>query len=149
MLFFVTGFLLLVSGLTFGQTEPPQTETISDIFGYAVALFHDWKGLSSQARIASVLFLIVGTVKNSALAPYWDKVAKEYKPWIAPILCLVASLVMVKPFTLETFLAAIATGYAAGAAANLLDLVKKLPGIGKVVVSIIDIVGAVLKRPTK
>ncbi len=149
MLFFIIGTIVFASFAALAQGELPPTETISDMFGYAVALFHDWKGLTSQAKIASVIFLIVGATKNSALAPHWDKIAKQYKPWVAPFLSLVATLVMVRPLTLESFLAAMATGAAAGYAANLLDLVKTIPGVGKLVVSIIDIVGAILKRPVE
>jgi hypothetical protein len=150
MIYFALGFIVFTVGLVFGQVgEVPQTETLGQIFQEAVGLFTNWKGLSYQYKIAGVLFILVGTAKNSVLAPHWEKLPKAIKPWVAPVLSLVAFLFMVQPFTLETALAAVATGAAAGYAAQLLDLIKMIPGVGPVIRTVIDVVGVVLKRPTK
>lgn len=131
-----------------GQVAPiPEGAGLGDIFVEVVRLFQDSKGLSYQYKIAGALFIIVAISKNSILQPYWDKLGK-IKPLVAPGLSLIAFLFMVQPFTLNSFLAAISTGVAAGYFAQILDALKvSVPKVNLLISFVSDIVGKIFKKP--
>lgn len=149
MIAFLTFGMLLITGVAFGQVPPvvlPSEPTMTDMFTAVVALFGSWKTLTYQYQISAVLFLVVGLVKNSAMQPAWDKLGK-LKVLVGPVLSLVAFLFLVQPFTVQTALAAVTTGFAAGAAAQVLDVLKTVPKIGAFIHFISEIIGKILKKP--
>jgi hypothetical protein len=146
--FFV--FAIFATALVYGQIVPSISESagMGEIFLEVVKLFQNSEGLSYQYRISGFLFLTVALAKNSVVAPYWDKLGK-LKPLVAPILSLVAFLFLVQPFTVQSAIAAIATGAAAGYLAQLVDAAKELfPRFQALISLISDIVGKIFKRPS-
>jgi hypothetical protein len=146
--FLIVSIILTWSFLALAQVAPlPEGAGVSDIFLEVVRLFKDAEGLSYQYKIAGGLFVVVAISKNSALEPYWEKLGK-FKPFVAPVLSLVAFLFMVQPFTLQAFLAAITTGAAAGYFAQILDALKvSVPKVNLLVSFVSDIVGKIFKKP--
>lgn len=140
------GALMTWAFYALGQPSPlTDGAGLSEIFTEVVKVFEDSKGLSYQYKIASVLFVSVAIFKNSDLQPYWDRLGKA-KPLVAPLLSLVAFLFMVQPFTLDTALAAITTGAAAGYFAQVLDALKVVPKVGGFFVFLSDFFSNFLKN---
>lgn len=130
-----------------GQPAPlPEDASLATIFETVVLLFSNSKGISYQYKIASGLFILVALVKNSAMAPFWDRLGK-LKPLVAPVLSLIAFLFLAQPFTVETALAAVTTGAAAGFFAQILDALKIVPSIGGILSFASAVVGKLLKKP--
>lgn len=147
--YLVVILLSLFVGVAIAQevvAQLPAEPTVNDLVMAVVQLFGDWKGLSAQAKISAVIFLVLGATKNSLLAPLWNKLG-DAKFLAGPALSLLGALILVQPFTLQTAIAAITTGAAAGYFSQLLDYLKTLKGIGPILTSIIDIIGVVLKKP--
>jgi hypothetical protein len=141
----------LFGALAFAQAtlpEIPAEPTFSYSIAQFVELFKNWSLLSVQMKVASVLVILVGLVKNSALSPLFDKLGK-FKALVAPLLMLIAAFMYVQPFTLATAIAAITTGVAAGYFHQVLDMVKAIPGLGPVYVKIIEFIGGYLGAPKK
>lgn len=124
----------------------PDNASIEQLFSAAISLFSDFKLLSSQMKVAGVLFLLIAVVKNSMFQPLWAKLG-DAKKIAAPVLSLAAFFVMQPKLDLSVVIAAITTGAAASYLADILDLLKKIPGIGSVYVKIIDVIGMLLKKP--
>jgi uncharacterized membrane protein YbaN (DUF454 family) len=130
-----------------GQPVPlPGGAGLGEIFVEVVKLFQDSKSLSYQYKIAATLFILVAIFKNSALQPQWEKLGK-FKALVAPVLSLVAFLFMVQPFTVETAIAAITTGAAAGYFSQILDALKSIPTVGPFITFVSDIIGKIFKKP--
>jgi hypothetical protein len=143
----LVGVVLTWTIYVYGQVAPlPEGAGIGEIFFEVVKLFQDGKGLSYQYKIAGSLFILVAVFKNSALQPHWDKLGK-FKPFVAPILSLVAFLFLVQPFTFESFIAAVTTGAAAGYFAQIVDALKTIPKVGSFVTFLSDIIGKIFKKP--
>lgn len=143
----VLATVLLWSLHVFGQVAPlPEGAGLGDIFLEVVKLFKDSEGLSYQYKIAAGLFIVVAIFKNSALQPHWDKLGK-FKPLVAPLLSLIAFLFLVQPFTLQTAIAAITTGAAAGYFSQILDALKTIPSVGSFFAFVSDIFGKIFKKP--
>lgn len=104
----------------------PEGAEMGQIFAEVVKVFTNWKGLTTQYKIAGILFIIIALFKHSSMRPTWDKLGR-WKPLIAPILSLLAFSLMVQPFTVEAFVAAMTTGAAAGYFAQIVDALKTIP----------------------
>jgi len=143
----LVGLVLTWTVYVWGQVAPlPEGAGVGEIFIEVVRLFQDGKGLSYQYKISGILFILVAIFKNSALQPHWEKLDK-FKPFIAPLLSLVAFLFMVQPFTIETLIAAITTGAAAGYFSQIIDALKTIPSVGSFVTFLSDIIGKLFKKP--
>jgi hypothetical protein len=151
---FLISFLIvfcMFMGLSMAQVPPvilPEEPKINDIVMAIVKLFGDWKSLSYQYQISAVIFLLIGLTKNSLVRPHWDKLG-DAKVIAAPVLSLVAFLLLVQPFTLEAALAAVTTGAAAVYFSQVFDLIKKIPGVGPMIVMIVDLIGKIFRKPQK
>jgi len=141
----LTMVLMIVAHAQVGPMA--EDATIGEIFSQVVKIFGQWGGLTYQYKIAAVLFILVAVVKNSMFLPHWEKLGK-FRPLVAPLLSLVAFLMMVQPFTLETFLAAITTGAAAAYFSQIVDVLKMFPGIGTAIEFISLFVGKIFKKPS-
>lgn len=129
--------------LALGQSIPaplPEDANIGHIFAVVVNLFSQ-EGLSYQYIIASVLFVMVSFFKMSSMRALWDKLGK-WKPFVAPTLSLIAFAFLIRPFTLQAFIAAITTGAAAGYFSQLIDALKTIPSIG----FIFEVLGDIVKK---
>ena len=105
-------------------------------------------GMSWGLKVAAILFLVIGSMKVSILRTYtWDKVPAALKVWLAPFLAFLAGM-----FSLGTFDKVQLAAWAfAGAGAVLLDQVldgiKKIPGIGAQYIAVIDFISMLLRKP--
>lgn len=141
--------MFLMTGLAFAQMpEIPASGSFQLTVEQLVELFKNWEVISSQMKIAMILVMIIGVVKNSAFESYF-KFFGKWKPVVAPTLSLIVAFLFVQPFTLATALAAITTGVAAGFLSQILDALKTIPGLGSVYVTLIDIIGKLLGKPEK
>lgn len=141
------------AGAVVVPTPPPGSEvqlgdwlkSVLDLFG-GLGQYVNW-----QLKAVAIIFVVIGSFKVSALAPLWEKLGKG-KAFVAPILGVVASLLAVwgsnvSAFSWSAAFIAISTGAGALALADLFDAVKKWPGVGPVVVSIITVLEKLLKKP--
>lgn len=100
-------------------------------------------------KIAGFVLLLISFWKTSiARKFYWDKLG-AYKSLVAPVLGLIASILVVEPLNLASVLAGLAGGVLASGAHEVLDAVKALPVIGPKYASLIDFIKSLLKAPEK
>lgn len=122
---------------TFAQGVSPEDLSF---FERLVALLGKWE-------LSAAIALIVSSFKVSFLRPLWDKLG-DFKIWAGPVLGLVAGfLTMGTSLTLEAAFAYITAGAGAIFMHEILDMVKKIPGIGSVWLTIIDIIKSLLRAP--
>ena len=100
-------------------------------------------GLGTMGQVSGVLMLLIASMKVSFIKPLWDKLG-AYQALVAPMLSLVAGLVMVQPFSLEAAVAFLLTGLGAVAFHELLDVVKAMPWVGPAYKKLIEIFMALL-----
>lgn len=102
-------------------------------------------GASGMAKIAIIILLLIASMKvnliNNAL---WSKIPDKFKGWLAPGLGLLAGLLLLPKLSLAAVMAYVVSGGGAVALHEILDLVKLIPGIGSMWVSLIDIVEGAL-----
>ena len=142
-LFFTTMF---VTSYAFAQdVVAPQ-----DFLAQVLQVIKDFGGLSMMAKIASIVMIVISSMKVSFLSPYWAKLG-NLQAWLAPVLGLVAGLLMVASgsgsLTWASAMAYALSGAGAIMLHNLLDLVKAIPGLGPIYVSVIDIIESRLGGP--
>lgn len=106
-------------------------------------------GLGTMAVIASVLTLLISSMKVSALAKYtWEKLPELAKALAAPVLALMLGVVMLGMDGKTLNLASAAAYLFAGAGAvflhQILDGLKTIPGLGKGMQVVIDLLEAAL-----
>jgi hypothetical protein len=137
--------LILFPVLVFGQDVVNET-TLSDLLTQISTIFNSWAAWSVTAKISGILFLAVGSIKNSIISKYtWDKLGK-FKFIVAPAFSLIAHLIIVSPFTWNTVWLALTTGICSGFLADLLDAIKVIPGIGTTWVKIVTWIGSLLGK---
>ena len=143
--FLMTGVYCLAQDGTM-PTPPPNTEDVGEFLTYVFGLFGDWQGfITWQAKIIAGLYILIGLWKVSILKPLWDKLGK-FKALVAPVLSLIVTIVLATQgdVTFEVILIALTSGAGALALADILDFIKKLPGIGTIWVKIIEILEKLL-----
>ena len=134
----------IVPVLAFAQEEVSIVELINTV----VALAGDAKNLGVLGAVAAGLTLLISTMKNSLISQYtWDKLPAWSKVFVAPVLSLIAAAIVVTPFSLKTVGVSLLMGSASIALHDVLDSVKKMPGIGKTWLKVIDVLGKVLRNP--
>jgi hypothetical protein len=120
----------------------------ADFLTQIMKAIQDFGGLPTVLKIASIIMLIISSMKVSLLRKLlWDKLGDGLKPWIAPLLGLIAGILGLASdgeITLATVFAYISAGAGAIILHELLDSVKKIPGIGPVYQTIIDLIQAAL-----
>lgn len=104
----------------------------------------DFGGLDWMARVASIILLIVSSLKVTFLRQLiWDKLDTklgDYKALVPLALSLVAGILGQGSLSWTTAVAYLGAGAGAIVLHELLDAVKSLPGIGSVWKTIIEIV---------
>lgn len=130
-----------VTCYAFASTVEPQ-----DFFAQMLEVIKNFGGLSTMAKISSVILLIVASMKVTALSGLWDKLG-NFKAWLAPALGLVAGIIGIGhdgPITLASVMVYISAGGGAVILHELLDSLKSVPGIGPTYLTIINIIQSVL-----
>lgn len=118
----------------------------SGLLAYGKSLFD---ATPLVGKITGGIVLIISTMKVSFIKPLWDKLG-EKQEWLAPALGLlggIAAMVGQGKFDFSLLLTAIAGGALAPYLHDLLDYLKKIPGLGKVWLTIIDVIQLVLFAP--
>jgi hypothetical protein len=117
---------------------------------FLVMVFENVKafgGLSWTLKIATIVLLLIGSMKVSALRPYWDKLG-SLKAFAAPVLSLVAGILSLSvggSITLSGVTAYLFAGAGAIILHELLDAIKKAPGIGPMYIIGIEFMQKFLK----
>ncbi len=119
-----------------------------DYLAQVLDAIHAMGGLSWTGKVASVILLIVASMKVSILHDWvWSKLGAA-QAWVGPILGLLAGILMPalsgQPITLPTVMAYVAAGSGSLILHELLDTVKSIPGLGAVYVGIINLVESAL-----
>lgn len=128
-------------------TALAQNEDVLTFFTQVSMLVENWGGYTWMLKVGGVITVIISAVKVSFIRPLWDKLG-EAKFWLAPLLGLAAGLMsMGTELTWASAFAYMQAGAGAVILHELLDMVKKIPGIGSVWVSVIDIIKIMLKAP--
>jgi hypothetical protein len=141
--FFFIFFIAAVSRVAFGADGDLPVQSVID---QVLNLVKAWGGLPWAAKIAACLTVLISLTKVSFIRPYWDKLG-ALKTWIAPILALVVgvlSLSIEGKLSLPGVMAYLFAGAGAIILHELLDSLKKLPGLGAVWVSIIEVIEKLL-----
>lgn len=122
---------------------------VSTIISQLMKVATDWKAFGWQAGLIALITLLLSTLKNSFLRTYlWDKLG-PCKVFAAPILSMLAIFIGMGEFSWAGALVGITTGGGAIALHQMLDGVKKMPGVGSVALSMADLLGKLLKAPPK
>lgn len=126
-------------------------QTAEDIgfFQKVFELISAWGGLNWAGQVAGVIFLIIGAMKVTFLSKVWDFFG-EYKPLVPLVLALIHGIISlaIDPGTQITWAGVMAYVVAGGGSMvlnSILDFVKAIPGIGAIVVSIVDFLQIILK----
>lgn len=114
--------------------------TPQDFFAQVLQAISDMGGLSALGKLASVILLVVASMKvnliNSAL---WDKLG-AFQPVLPLFLGLAAGILMLPQITFPAALAYVLSGAGAIAIHQLLDMAKAIPGLGTVYVYVINLI---------
>ena len=106
-------------------------------------------GIPWTLKIASVILLIIASMKVSMIRPLWDKLGWR-KNLLAPLLGLIAGVLMLSKENMLT-LPGVGAYLFAGAGAiilhEILDAVKEIPGIGNSYLKVIEFMQGLLKKP--
>lgn len=144
--------LTFVGVFAFAQdvaAENTDASFFTNLFSYLKSLFDDTVKVSTMAKISGGIVLLISTMKVSFLKPLWEKLGDK-KDWLAPALGLVAGIVGMfvnGSVDFNIVLAALASGALAPYVHDLLDQVKKIPGLGQIWLTIIDFIKVILKAP--
>lgn len=124
-------------------------EQIEPWLAEVLAYFKSAHTLSGFAQASAIIFMLVGTVKVSGLSWLWDSLGK-WKGWAVPLLVVAGAIVnefaVTGQVSLPVALLALGHGVGAGAIADILDLIKKRPGLGKVPLAIIGFLEKVFRK---
>lgn len=121
---------------------------VMDFMSQVFAAVQGFGGLSWGLKVASVLFLVIASMKVSVLRSYtWDKVPQALKVWLAPFLALLAGLFSLGSFDKVALAAWVFAGAGAILLQNLLEGIKQIPGIGQGVLSAISFIELLLRKP--
>lgn len=125
---------------------------MEDFLFQVLKAISEFGGVSWVLKISMIVTLIVSSMKVSFFNDLiWNKL-DGFKVWLAPILGLVTGLISLSVNGNLTF-AGVFAYFSAGAGAvilhELLDSIKKIPGLGSVYVSIIEAIEKALGGPAK
>lgn len=120
----------------------------SDLLGALLRALADWQSVGWQAGVAALLTILISTVKLSWAQVYWNKLG-YFKVFVAPVLSLVAVAIAAPALDAKAMYVAITTGAGAVFLHQILDSVKKMPGLKKPISIVIDIVSKLLGKPSK
>lgn len=105
-------------------------------------LIKGFGGMSWLLKVSAIMTILVSSMKVSFLKGLWDKLG-SFKALAAPLFTIVLGalgLVGSGGFSLQAFVAYLFAGAGAVALHELLDVVKAIPGVGGIWVTIIDLI---------
>jgi hypothetical protein len=135
-----------------GYAMAADTAVISpqDFLTMVLETIKGFGGVSWVVKVASVITLIVSSMKVSFLNELiWSKLG-ALQTWVAPLLGLVGGILALSvsgQLSLAGILAWLSAGTGAIALHELLDSVKSIPGLGAMYVGIIDMIEKLLGGP--
>jgi len=139
---YLTGlFVVLFSVLCFAQaTDTPVAP--ADFLVQVIQFIQQSGGMTWFAKVAGIIMLVVGSMKVTVLNQWiWSKLG-SLQVWLAPALGLIGgyltSLTTGTPVNFASLMAFLAAGVGATYLHEILDLVKAIPGLGAIYVSIIN-----------
>lgn len=134
--------LFLIPATVFAQEV-----TIQDWLSQVLEFFKTAKDASSIMKASGIIFLIIGLMKVSKLSFIWDAFGK-FKPFVAPLLALIGAVLTQVgtggKIDLSIVILALTHGAGALALADLFDGLKKVPGLSKIVLAIIELIEKIL-----
>jgi hypothetical protein len=138
--------LTLIAGLLYSAVSYAQEVPLSVFLMQVIEGIKSMGGLDAMGVVALVLNLLISSMRVSVLAKYtWDKLNDSVKPLLAPVLGLLLGLfVMGKDLSLGAAAAYLFAGAGAAYLHTFIDGLKKLPGLGKWLVALIDLIEAAL-----
>lgn len=142
--------VLMFFFLTFTLNAAAQAADVIEPKDFIVQIIDAIKGMggASVAMIASsIIMLLIASMKVSFLKPAWQKLG-ALQIWLAPVLGLIAGVlhdvVSGGPISLAKLFTYLGVGAGSVFLHEILDLVKAIPGLGAIYVSIIDIAESTL-----
>ncbi len=140
----------LIGPFAYANISADDIGFLQKLLDYVKGLFDKGNEASLLANVAGGVLILISTMKVSFIKPLWDKLNDGAKGWLGPVLGLVAGLagmLMNGQFSWSVLLAAAAGGTLTPYLHDMLDLIKKIPGLGSLWVSIIEIIEKVLFAP--
>lgn len=142
--------LLLVSMFVGAYAFAGDTVSPQDFLTQVLDSINKMGGLTWVLKVASIITLIIASMKVSVLNDMiWSKMG-NFKAWLAPILGLAAGLLSLAAgghLSLADVLAWLSAGAGAVVLHELLDTIKAIPGLGDVYVNLIDAIENALGGP--
>lgn len=143
--------MMMVTFITCFALADTEVVSPADFLSEIINFVRSAGGLSTFAIISGVITLLLASMKVSFLNDLvWSKLG-EKKIWAAPIIGLIAGILGLGhdgKITGAMIFAYITTGFGAIALHEILDLVKLIPGIGSIYVTIINIIEGALGGPS-
>jgi hypothetical protein len=129
--------------------QPSQEISEKDFLVQVVEAIKKMGGLDTWGKIVLAIGLLIGSMKVTTIRErFWSKLGKQ-KVWVAPVLGFVAAILDVAgtgTFSWASLAIYMTAGAGAIALHELLDAVKAWPGIGKLYVTIIELIQAALPK---
>lgn len=130
-----------------GQVQGATSLTTDSFFADVLAVIGYTKGgVPLGVKIAGYTLLLIALMKVSFLASFWAKLGK-FQAVAAPVLGLALGLSLLSaggPLTGATIMAYLASGAGAIAVHEILDMIKAIPGLGSIYVTIINFIEGIL-----
>ena len=142
VLFFL---LLVLKGISIAHAADADIP-VDQFLNLVLEAVKNFGGIPWTLKIASILTLILSTMKVSFMRPLWDKLGWA-KALAAPVLAIVVGLLSLQPFSLAGLVAYLFAGAGAIVLHQMLDGVKGIPGVGGAFVSVIEFLQKMLKAP--
>ncbi len=144
-------FMLFTFVMSYAFAESSVTAP-QDFLAQVLKAIAEFGGLPTVLKIASIITLIVGSMKVSVLNEMlWSKLGAA-KVYVAPVLGLIAGILGLGsngPITAASVFAYVASGAGAVILHEILDSIKAIPGLGEVYISIINLIESFLGGPGK
>lgn len=137
--------ITLFSSFAFAQDG--STDSLA-FFSQIIDFVKSYGGYSWGLKISGICMLIIASFKVSFLKPIWDKMG-SFQIWAAPILGMIIGIFSMGTFSFAKLFAYLAAGMGAVYLHEILDLIKKIPGLGSGYVQGIDLLKSILKSPAK
>jgi len=141
-------FLIVIVFASFAFAQAAEPTPDMAFFNQIVEFIKAFGGYSWGLKISALCMIIVASFKVSFLKPLWDKLG-SFQVFAAPILGMIIGILNMGTFSWAKLLAYLAAGIGASYLYEILDLIAKIPGLGKIYVSGIELLKSILKAPKK
>ena len=120
--------------------------SLSDFITQIFAAAQNLGGVSWMLKVAFGVMVLVGALKMTALAPFWEKLG-AFKAWAAPVLGMILGVLLLGAggkLTLAGIFAYIGSGAGAVFLHQFIKTIKAIPGIGPIFTGILDAIEGTL-----